>query len=88
MWIYVQYKEALNKATKVLRQAKKRFENKIARNIKKDPKAFYGNARGKMSTKESVGPLKDQDGSLITDDKTAANVLNEYFLLFCCQTSF
>ncbi len=41
---YVDYKRALNKATKVVRQSQKKYERKLAKNVKTNPKSFYAYA--------------------------------------------
>ena len=76
---YLAYKRALNKSTKEVRKAKKKFERKLAKNIKSDPKAFYKYARSKMKVKDRVGPLEDENGEVITDDKKSAELLNRFF---------
>ena len=62
---YLAYKRARNKASKEVRKAQRRYERKLAKNIKKNPKAFYKYARGKMSVKERVGPLEDENGVVV-----------------------
>ena len=76
---YLSYKKALNKATKTIRQSKRKLEKKIAMNIRSDPKAFYKYSRSKLKSKETVGPFKDQDGNIVKDDNLVASMLNEYF---------
>ena len=76
---YVEYKSALNKATREIRKAKRNFEKKLADNIKSDSKSFYAYTRSKMKTKDRVGPLTDSDGNTITDNQEAANLLNNFF---------
>ena len=55
------------------------YENKIANNIKTDPKLYYRYARSKMDVKDGIGPLTDEDGNVISDNKDMAQVLNQYF---------
>eukprot|EP00794_Sanderia_malayensis_P001259 gene1259-1388_t len=76
---YVKYKKALNRANKAVRKAKRKLENKLARNIKCDPKAFYNYARGKTTAKDRFGPLSDENGNSVSDDNKTAAMLNEYF---------
>jgi len=56
----MKYKSPLNKATKVYKKAKRDFECKLARNIKKNPKSFYSYVRSKARTKDKVGPKADE----------------------------
>ena len=76
---YVEYKKALNKATNEIRKAKRNFEVKLAENIKSDNKSFHAYTRSKLKTKDKVGPLKDDNGNTITDDKECAEKLNSFF---------
>ena len=75
----LRYKKQANKASKLVRRAKKEFENKIAQNIKKDSKSFYTYVRSKSRVKPSVGPLTDNTGSLVSSEKEMGNVLNKFF---------
>ena len=52
-------------ASKSVRLAKRNFGKSIANNIKKDVKSFYTYVKSKTRVKESVGPLKDNNGSLV-----------------------
>ena len=76
---YLAYKRARNRASKEVRKAQRRFERKLAKNIKSNPKAFYKYARNKMSVKEKVGPLEDENGMVVMDDTRTAEILNQYF---------
>ena len=76
---YTQYRKQANKASKVVKLAKRAFEKKIAKNIKNDSKSFYSYARSKSRVKTSVGPLIGENGSLASTDKDMANMLNEFF---------
>ena len=52
---------------------------RLASNIKNDNKSFYRYVRSKSKTKDVVGPLKDVDGRIITDDLMMSNVSNQFF---------
>ena len=77
--IYTSYKRQMNKATKELRKAKRRFEKKLSQKIKDDPKTYYAYVRSKTKTKETVGPLTDGEGKVITDNMLAATIMNDHF---------
>ena len=64
-----QYKKAQRDTCKeVSSRAKRLYENKIANNIKTDPKLYYRYARSKMDVKDGIGPLTDEDGNVISDN--------------------
>jgi len=60
-------------------KAKRNFEEKLANNIKNDCKSFFAYVNSKQRTKIVIDPLKDQHGEVITDNKIAADVMNNYF---------
>ena len=51
---YANYKEALNAATTEIRQSKRRYEQKLACNIKNDSKSFYAYVRSKQNVQNNV----------------------------------
>ena len=77
-----QYKKAQRDTSKEVRRAKRLYENNIANNIKTDPKLYHRYARNKMDVKDGIGPLTDEDGNVISDNKDMAQVLNQYFTSF------
>ena len=76
---YSIYKKELNKTTNEIKRAKKLFETKLAENIKRDSKSFYAYSRSKLKTKDKVGPLTNDEGIPVTDDKETAEMLNNFF---------
>ena len=76
---YTSYKNALNKSTKAIREAKRRLEKKISKNIKSDPKLFFKYAGSKTRTRTGVGPLVDDKGNVVVNDKVTAEMFNAYF---------
>jgi len=73
------YIEAARKATAKVKRAKRRFEKKLAENIKSDNKSFFAYARSRNNTKVSIGPILNESGALETDPQTVAEELNNYF---------
>ena len=55
------------------------LKKKLASNVKTYPKSFYAYVRSQSKTKTSVGPLKNGDGVLISDDLQMSEILNSYF---------
>ena len=75
----IKYKEALNAITKEIRSSKRMFEQKLATNIKQDRKSFFAYIISKQRLKDSIGPLKGNNGAVISNNKEMAESLNEYF---------
>ena len=63
----------------MVRLAKRGFERKIAKTIKKDSKTFFKHARSKTRVKSTIGPLIDDNDVLICDDQEMALMLNAFF---------
>ena len=76
---YEKFKTARNEAVKEVREAKIRFEKKLAENIKSDAKSFFKYTRGKYTCKETIGPLRGVDRELIQDSKGMCGELNRFF---------
>ena len=62
-------------------ETRKKYEQKLAENIKKDSKSFYSYVNKKSKYKLRIGPLKTKDplggpDTLVEDDKDMANLIN------------
>ena len=73
------FKKVQNEVEKAVRNAKRKLERKLAKNSKKNPKAFYSYIKKKTSNKVTVGPLKNAEDNLVTDDKEMAEILNIHY---------
>ena len=76
---YEYYKTSRNIATNAVRYAKASFEKDIAKNIKKNKRAFYAYARSKTTIKEGVSRIRKSDGTLSTNNQESSTALNEAF---------
>ena len=63
---------------KVTKRAKKVYENRLAKDCKANPKAFFRYINSKKSNRENIGPLKI-DNVIVDDDNGIANNLNSFF---------
>ena len=61
------------------RLAKRDFERKIAKNIKKTLKTFFKYACSKTKLKSTVGPLLDDNDELTCHDRNMGQMLNAFF---------
>ena len=73
------FKKVQKEVEKAVKNAKRKFERNLAKNSKKNPKAFYSYIKKKSSNKVTVGPLKDSEDTLVTDDKQMADILNIHY---------
>ena len=81
--VYQKYRNnahpACVKASKAVRESRRSFEFKLARNIRHDKKSFFAYARSKTKCKVKIGPVLDDNGRLVTDSSEMAEVFNKQF---------
>ena len=78
-----EYTKARNKASSLLRKAKRSYERGVANDAKKIPKRFWYHARRKLKTKSGIPPLLEDildKESLRYEDKEKAEILQRQFL--------
>ncbi|CAM5114317.1 unnamed protein product [Natator depressus] len=74
-----EYKNIARACRKDIRRAKSHLELQLARDVKSNKKGFFRYVGNKKKAKESVGPLLNEGGNLVTEDVEKANVLNAFF---------
>ena len=74
-----EYRDAEKKVRNLIRNAKRAYERKLAKEAKDNSRPFYAYLKRKTKTKTSVGPLKNSDGQTVTGNKEMADLLNGYF---------
>ena len=73
------YRKAARAADEAIKSAKKKFESKLASNIKNDSKSFYAYVNSRCKAKVKVGPLVAENGEMVTEAVEMSEQLNEYF---------
>ena len=73
---YLAYKRVEAETRRLVRQAKRKFEKKLAKEAKRKPKMFYSYLKSKTSNRVSVGPLKENE-QVISDDTGMANRVSQ-----------
>ena len=76
---YKLYCIARNKATKLIRNVKRMYEQAISSKVKDDAKHFWKYVKSKTSVKSTISQLKNEKGDLVDDSKGKADILNDYF---------
>ena len=76
---YNMYARARNQVRRASRKNAKEREHKLAREAKRNPKAFFRYVNDKTKPKETISKLKKDDGSFTENDQEKANVLNNFF---------
>ena len=76
---YQVYRKIQKEVQTAVKNAKRNYERKLAKDCKKNPKAFWSYMEKKTSNRVAVGPLRGKDNKLVTDSKEQANVLNNWY---------
>ncbi|KAA0200510.1 hypothetical protein HAZT_HAZT010703 [Hyalella azteca] len=76
---YQAYIKARNQARKKCRTAQKKQEESVARESKRNPKAFWAFVKSKTKTRSGVADLKKPDGTKTSNDLEKAELLNSFF---------
>ncbi|GAB0209092.1 mitochondrial enolase superfamily member 1 [Grus japonensis] len=74
-----EYRETVRAARDQDRKAKALIELNLARDVKDNKKSFYRYVSDKRKMRETVGPLRNERGDLVTQDMEKAEVLNDFF---------
>jgi hypothetical protein len=74
-----EYKEVDNKVKNLIRNVKRRFEKKLANKEGGSNRSFLAYIKRKTKSRPCIGPLKDKDKKVVTDDEGMAKILNEFF---------
>ncbi|GAB0204372.1 mitochondrial enolase superfamily member 1 [Grus japonensis] len=75
-----EYRETVRAARDQVRKTKALVEISLARDVKDNKKSFYRYVSDKGRTRENVGPLQNETGDLVTQDREKAEVLNDFFV--------
>ena len=77
-----EYEIEEKKVRRMIRNAKRKHEKKLAEGGGKDGKAkrqFYAYVKQRTKTRPSIGPLKNKEGHVVSNDKDMAEIFNEFF---------
>jgi len=76
---YSVYKSIRNKVTTAIRNDKEKFQLRLVRSFKANPKRFYGYVRSKQTVKTSISSLLKDDGTTTKSDSESAELLCRQF---------
>jgi hypothetical protein len=76
------YQEKVKKVKSAVKKAKFTYERNIAKNSKFNSKPFYSYLKQNLNVREGVGPLKDENGDIVSDPTSQANILTTTLLLY------
>jgi len=76
---YLEYAKARNAAKAETRRAIREYEREVAKQAKKNPKAFFRYVNGKLKNQSGFPNLKDVNGKEICSDLEKAEAFNAFF---------
>ena len=74
-----EYRKRVNETKKKVRNKKNALERKVIQSRKTNPKSFYAYINSAKKTRGKIGPLKNENGELVTEPKRQAQMLNEFY---------
>jgi len=74
-----EYKQAEKELRNMIRNAKRRFEKRLANGNTKNKRPFYAYVKQKTGSRTTTGPLKNGDGEMVGDSEGMAEILNKAF---------
>ena len=76
---YLLYVTAKRLCEREIRKSKRNLEVNISKQAKTDPKKFFQYIRSKKTVKDKIGPIKDTNNMLVSDNMNMATILNDFF---------
>ena len=73
------YEEAAKKVKKMIRAAKRGLEKRLAKEKCGNSKPFYNYVKKKTTSRSGIGPIRRENGDLVTEEKEMAEELNRFF---------
>ena len=73
------HRKLCREVDKLVRRAKRNEESRIAAAVKSNPKEFFSYVNSRKPIKNSIGPLKNENGRIVSKDLEMAELLNKYF---------
>ena len=73
------YKELEAKTKKSIRNKKNAMERTIAKTAKESPKTFYSYINSRRKVRKRIGPLREEDGEIVTDPERQAEIFNAHY---------
>ena len=74
-----EYEDTAKKLKKMIRNAKRNMEKKLATERYYNSKPFYNYIKKKSTTRSTIGPLINNQGDTVSEEEEIAEELNEYF---------
>ena len=76
---YQKYVFQRNRTSRIIRDARCKYESTIAQKSKQEPKELFKYIRSQQKIKPGVGYLENEEGNLTENDHDKAEILNKHF---------
>ena len=73
------YKTERNRLKGMARSEKRKYEQRLIRDMKENPNIYHGHCRRTLKTKQGVSNVIDGNGKLTETEEETAAALNSYY---------
>ncbi len=74
-----QYEEADAKVQKLIKNAKRSYEKRLANGNGGNIRSFYAYVKQRTKSRPSIGPLRNEKKEMVSDDQNMTELLNNFF---------
>jgi hypothetical protein len=74
-----QYEEADTRVQKLIRNAKRNYEKRLATGNGGNNRSFYSYVKQRTKSRPSIGPLRNEKKEMVSDDQGMTELLNNFF---------
>ena len=76
---YVQYKRETNLLKKATRKAKRKYERKLAKQVRHNKRAFFRYVNSKLTVRPELREIQNENGVMVDKEEDICNILGQYF---------
>ena len=71
----MEYKREANRLKKLTRKAKRKFEKKLAEEVRHNKRAFFRYVNSKLTVRPELSEIQNEMGELVDKDKDICNII-------------
>ena len=75
----MQYKAETKKLKKNTRKAKRKYERKLAKQVRHNKRAFYRYVNSKLTVRPELREIQNENGNMVDREEDICNILGNYF---------
>ena len=76
---YVEYKKETNLLKKATRRAKRKYERKLAKQVRYNKRAFFRYVNSKLTVRPELREIQNENGVMVDKEEDICNILGQYF---------